>query len=223
MSGGAALAKPLKQFKQTWQTTFPEQHEAADALVDAWTEKWTVAKLKTLNKTEKTRRHLELVASVDKVLPDEWKTSELKRENFTAADSFVENALSRWRRKNGQGACYTSKHAKVGGIRHDETARQTEQRRMFKAGTIVADPEFAYRVSQVCLLVCNFSDSIRMYLYLMTPDDTHTHTHTLPACIAGESRSRSGTSQGHWAVCATGIEHQTILGTGRAQKGERGW
>jgi hypothetical protein len=223
MSGGAAPAKPLKTFKRTWKTTFPEQYEAADALVDAWTEKWTVAKLKTLNKTEKTRRHLELVASVDKVLPDEWKTSELKRENFTAADSFVQNALSRWRRRKGQEACKKSKHAQVGGARHDEKAHQKEQRRMFKAGTIVLDPEVAYRVSQVCLLVCNFSDSIRMYLYLMTPDDTHTHTHTLPACIAGESRSRSGTSQGHWAVCATGIEHQTILGTGRAQKGERGW
>jgi len=130
MSGAAAPAKPLKKFKRTWQTTFPEQHEAADALVDAWTEKWTVAKLKTLNKTEKTRRHQELVASVDKVLPDEWKTSELKRENFTAADSFVQNALSRWRRRKGQEACKKSKHAQVGGVRHDEKAHQKEQRLM---------------------------------------------------------------------------------------------
>ena len=223
MSGGAAPAKPLKKFKRKWQTTFPDQYEAADALVDAWTKKWTVAKLKTLNKTEKKRRHRELVASVDKVLPDEWKTSELKRENFTAADCFVQNALSKWRRKKGQGASKNSKHAEVGAVRHDPRACEKKQRSMFKAGTIVSDPTFEYRVSQVCLLDCNFSDSIRMYLYLMTPDDTHTHTHTLPACIAGESRSRSGTSQGHWAVCATGIEHQTILGTARAQKGERGW
>ena len=127
MSGGAALAKPLKQFKQTWKKTFPEEYKAADDLVDAWTEKWTVAKLKTLNKTEKKRRHLELVASVDKVLPDEWKTSELKRENFTAADSFVQHALTRWRRRKGQGACKTSKHAKVGGDRYDQDAFRNEQ------------------------------------------------------------------------------------------------
>ena len=127
MSGGAAPAKPLKKFKRTWKTTFPEQYEAADALVDAWTEKWTVAKLKTLNKTEKTRRHLELVASVDKLLPDEWKTSELKRENFTAADCFVQHALSRWRRRKGQGACKTSKHAKVGGDRYDLDGFRNEQ------------------------------------------------------------------------------------------------
>ena len=181
MSGGAAPAKPLKKFKRMWQTTFPDHYEAADALVDAWTKKWTVAKLKTLNKTEKKRRHRELVASVDKVLPDAWRTSGLKKENFTAADCFVQNALSRWRRIKGQGACRPSKHAKVGGIRHDETARRTEQRSMFRAGTIVSDPTFVYRVSQVCLLDCNFSDSIRMYLYLMTADDTHTHPHTLPA------------------------------------------
>jgi hypothetical protein len=35
MSGGAALAKPLKQFKQTWKKTFPEEYKAADDLVDA--------------------------------------------------------------------------------------------------------------------------------------------------------------------------------------------
>ena len=55
-----------------------------------------MATLQTLNTAQKKRLLLELVASVDKLLPDEWKTSELKRENFTAADSFVENALSRW-------------------------------------------------------------------------------------------------------------------------------
>jgi hypothetical protein len=181
MSGGAALAKPLKKFKRTWKTTFSEQYEAADALVEAWTAKWTVATLQTLNKAQQKRLLLELVASVDKVLPDEWKTSELKRENFTAADCFVQNALRRWRRKKGQGACNTSKHAKVGGIRHDDTARRKEQRSMFKAGTMVPDPTFVCRVSQVCLLDCNFSDSIRMYLHLMTADDTHTHPHTLPA------------------------------------------
>jgi len=205
MSGGAAPAKPLKKFKRTWKTTFPEQYEAADALVDAWTRKWTVAKLKTLHKTEKKRLLLELVSSVDKVLPDEWKTFGLKRENFTAADDFVHNALTKWRRKNGQGASKNSKHAEVGAVRHDPRACEKKQRSMFKAGTIVSDPTFEYRVSQVCLLDCNFSDSIRMYLYLMTPDDTHTHTHTLPACIAGESRSRSGTSQGTWPACATGM------------------
>jgi len=181
MSGGAALAKPLKQFKQTWKKTFPEEYKAADDLVDAWTEKWTVAKLHTLNKAENKKLLLKLVASIDKVLPDAWRTSGLKKENFTAADCFVQNALSRWRRIKGQGACRPSKHAKVGGIRHDETARRTEQRSMFRAGTIVSDPTFVYRVSQVCLLDCNFSDSIRMYLYLMTADDTHTHPHTLPA------------------------------------------
>jgi hypothetical protein len=223
MSGGAAPAKPLKKFKRTWKTTFPEQYEAADALVDAWTRKWTVAKLKTLHKTEKKRLLLELVSSVDKVLPDEWKTFGLKRENFTAADDFVHNALSKWRRKKGQGASKNSKHAEVGAVRHDPRACEKKQRSMFKAGTIVSDPTFEYRVSQVCLLDCNFSDSIRMYLYLMTPDDTHTHTHTLPACIAGESRSRSGTSQGTWPACATGMGHETIHGTARAQKGERGW
>ena len=127
MSGGAAPAKPLKKFKRKWQTTFPDQYEAADALVDAWTKKWTVAKLKTLNKTEKKRRHRELVASVDNVLPDEWKTSELKRENFTAADCFVQHALSRWRRRKGQGACKTSKHAKVGGDRYDLDGFRNEQ------------------------------------------------------------------------------------------------
>ena len=223
MSGGAAPAKPLKKFKRTWKTTFPEQYEAADALVDAWTRKWTVAKLKTLHKTEKKRLLQKLVASVDKELPDEWKTFGLKRENFTAADDFVHNALTKWRRKNGQGASKNSKHAEVGAVRHDPRACEKKQRSMFKAGTIVSDPTFEYRVSQVCLLDCNFSDSIRMYLYLMTPDDTHTHTHTLPACIAGESRSRSGTSQGTWPAYATGMGHETIHGTARAQKGERGW
>ena len=111
MSGGAAPrpAKPLKKFKRTWQTTFPEEYKEADDLVDAWTTKWPVATLQTLNSAQKKRLLVELVASVDKLLPDEWKTSELKRENFTAADCFVQNALRRWRRKKGQGACITSK------------------------------------------------------------------------------------------------------------------
>ena len=181
MSGGAALAKPLKQFKQTWKKTFPEEYKAADDLVDAWTEKWTVAKLHTLNKAENKKLLLKLVASIDKVLPDAWRTSGLKKENFTAADDFVHNALTKWRRKNGQGASVNSKHAEVGAVRHDPRACEKKQRSMFKAGTIVSDPTFEYRVSQVCLLDCNFSDSIRMYLYLMTADDTHTHPHTLPA------------------------------------------
>jgi hypothetical protein len=129
MSGGAAPrpAKPLKKFKRTWQTTFPEEYKEADDLVDAWTTKWPVATLQTLNSAQKKRLLVELVASVDKLLPDEWKTSELKRENFTAADSFVQHALTRWRRRKGQGACKTSKHAKVGGDRYDQDGFRNEQ------------------------------------------------------------------------------------------------
>ena len=104
------------------------------------------------------------MSSVALLLPDAWKNSPLKTENFTPADSFVRNALSRWRRKKGQGACIASKNTPVpGGIRYDHDAYQRQQRCLFNAGTIVADPTVRNRVVQVLFtglqsityIVCN--------------------------------------------------------------------
>ena len=168
MSGGAAPGaapvKTSKRFRDCWRTTFPRQWAAVDLLVDLFTEEWTVAKLQALKKVERKKLLKKLVASVELLLPDAWKTSQLKKENFTPADCFVRNALSRWRRKKGQGACIASKNTPVpGGIRYDHDAYHRQQRCLFNAGTIVADPIVRDRVVQVLFtglqsityIVCN--------------------------------------------------------------------
>jgi len=167
MSGGAAPGaapvKTSKRFRDCWQKTFPEEWAAADLLVDLFTTEWPVAKLQALKKVERGKLQKKLVASVALLLPDVWKTSQLKRENFTPADCFVKNALSRWRLKKGQGACNASKNMVPGGIRYDHDVNQQQQRRLFKMETIVPDPIVRERVAQVLFtglqsityIVCN--------------------------------------------------------------------